>query len=83
MSQGCPHFRPPTRPRRPRTIAGNDRGAGEQAAWRFIEFFTVNVRNKNARAARHGRDAVFRLVHPVDEQQRPLRKDRASCFRAV
>jgi len=26
-------------------------GAGEQAAWRFIEFFTANIRNKNTRAA--------------------------------
>src|SRR6202048_1829962 len=25
--------------------------AGEQAAWRFVEFFTVNIRNKNTRAA--------------------------------
>src|SRR2546427_4144359 len=25
--------------------------AGEQAAWRFIEFFTANIRNKNTRAA--------------------------------
>src|SRR6202453_4563477 len=26
-------------------------GAGEKAAWRFLEFFTVNIRNKNTRAA--------------------------------
>ncbi len=26
-------------------------GAGERAAWRFIEFFTVNIRNKNTRTA--------------------------------
>jgi len=26
-------------------------GAGERAAWRFLEFFTVNIRNKNTRAA--------------------------------
>jgi len=26
-------------------------GAGKQAAWRFLEFFTVNIRNKNTRAA--------------------------------
>lgn len=26
-------------------------GAGERAAWRFVEFFTVNIRNKNTRAA--------------------------------
>jgi integrase/recombinase XerD len=25
--------------------------AGEQAAWRFVEFFTVNIRNQNTRAA--------------------------------
>jgi len=26
-------------------------GAGERAAWRFVEFFTVNIRNKNTRGA--------------------------------
>jgi len=26
-------------------------GAGKKAAWRFIEFFTANIRNKNTRAA--------------------------------
>lgn len=26
-------------------------GAGEKAAWRFLEFFTVNIRNRNTRAA--------------------------------
>ena len=26
-------------------------GAGERAAWRFLEFFTVNIHNKNTRAA--------------------------------
>jgi site-specific recombinase XerD len=25
--------------------------AGERASWRFVEFFTVNIRNKNTRAA--------------------------------
>src|SRR4051812_20065971 len=25
--------------------------AGERASWRFIEFFTANIRNKNTRAA--------------------------------
>jgi len=25
--------------------------AGERASWRFLEFFTVNIRNKNTRAA--------------------------------
>lgn len=27
------------------------RAAGERAAWRFLEFFTANIRNKNTRAA--------------------------------
>ena len=31
-------------------------GAGERAAWRFLEFFTVNIRNSNTRAA-YGRAA--------------------------
>src|SRR3954466_6388569 len=31
----------------PRAIAD----AGERASWRFIEFFTANIRNKNTRAA--------------------------------
>jgi hypothetical protein len=26
-------------------------GAGERASWRFVEFFTVNIRNANTRAA--------------------------------
>src|SRR5271163_277663 len=26
-------------------------GSGERATWRFLEFFTVNIRNKNTRAA--------------------------------
>jgi hypothetical protein len=26
-------------------------GAGERAAWRFLEFFTVTIRNPNTRAA--------------------------------
>src|ERR1017187_854427 len=26
-------------------------GAGKKAAWPFLEFFTVNIRNKNTRAA--------------------------------
>jgi hypothetical protein len=26
-------------------------GAGKRAAWRFVEFFTVNIRNPNTRAA--------------------------------
>jgi hypothetical protein len=36
--------------------------AGEKAAWRFIEFFTANIRNKNTRAARGSCAAVFLLV---------------------
>ena len=31
-------------------------GAGERASWRFLEFFTVNIRNPNTRAA-YGRAA--------------------------
>src|ERR1039458_89757 len=31
-------------------------GAGERAAWRFVEFFTVNIRNPDTRAA-YGRAA--------------------------
>src|SRR4029077_4338933 len=27
------------------------RAAGDRAAWRFLEFFTANIRNKNTRAA--------------------------------
>src|ERR1700677_4961331 len=34
-------------PKLPALIAN----AGEQASWRFLEFFTVNIRNKNTRAA--------------------------------
>lgn len=33
-------------------------GAGERASWRFLEFFTVNIRNPNTRAA-YGRAAAF------------------------
>jgi hypothetical protein len=25
--------------------------AGDRASWRFVEFFTVNIRNRNTRAA--------------------------------
>src|ERR1019366_7456363 len=31
--------------------------AGERAAWRFIEFFTANIRNRNTRAA-----ALFKIA---------------------
>jgi integrase/recombinase XerD len=47
----------PTPPRRDLARAGFEKlptaigRAGERAAWRFIEFFTANIRNKNTRAA--------------------------------
>jgi site-specific recombinase XerD len=41
-----------TGPALPALIAG----AGQRAAWRFVEFFTVNIRNPNTRAA-YGRAA--------------------------
>jgi integrase/recombinase XerD len=34
-------------------------GAGERGAWRFVEFFTVNIRNRNTRAAYSRAAAVF------------------------
>src|ERR1051325_1183426 len=34
-------------------------GAGERASWRFLEFFTVNIRNKNTRAAYAGAAGAF------------------------
>ena len=34
-------------------------GAGDRAALRFLEFFTVNIRNKNTRAAYARAAAVF------------------------
>jgi hypothetical protein len=37
----------PSGPELPALIAG----AGQKAARRFLEFFTVNIRNKNTRAA--------------------------------
>src|SRR5580700_8908663 len=33
--------------------------AGERGAWRFVEFFTVNIRNRNTRAAYARAAAVF------------------------
>lgn len=33
------------------TLPAVIRTAGERAAWRFLEFFTANIRNKNTRAA--------------------------------
>src|SRR5690348_9345238 len=47
----------PVPPRRELARAGFDRlpsavlRAGEGASWRFVEFFTANIRNKNTRAA--------------------------------
>ena len=47
----------PIPPRRDLTRAGFEQlptiiaNAGERASWRFIEFFTANIRNKNTRAA--------------------------------
>ncbi len=48
--------------------------AGEKAAWRFIEFFTANIRNKNTRGA---------YAHAVTEffdwcEQRGLRLEQLS-----
>src|SRR5450755_3011611 len=43
----------PAGPAVPALIAG----AGDRAAWRFLEFFTVNIRNANTRAA-YGRAAA-------------------------
>src|SRR5450755_704949 len=43
----------PAGPAVPTLIAG----AGDRAAWRFLEFFTVNIRNANTRAA-YGRAAA-------------------------
>ena len=37
----------PSQPTLPHLVAQ----AGERASWRFIEFFTVNIRNRNTRAA--------------------------------
>ena len=34
------------------------RGAGERASWRFLEFFTANIRNKNTRQA-YARSEIF------------------------
>jgi len=35
----------------PLTLPAMISAAGEQASWRFLEFFTVNIRNENTRAA--------------------------------
>jgi site-specific recombinase XerD len=34
-------------------------GAGERAAWHFLEFFTVNIRNPNTRGAYTRAAAAF------------------------
>ena len=39
-------------------------GAGKRAAWRFVEFFTVNIRNPNTRAR------VNRYCRPRGGRQR-------------
>jgi hypothetical protein len=45
-------------------------GAGDRAALRFLEFFTVNIRNKNTRAAyaRAAADFLRRLYRTVAGQ---------------
>jgi len=43
--------------------------AGETAAWRFIEFFTATIRNKNTRAAYA--EAVGAILRLVREAPRP------------
>jgi len=45
-------------PKKPRRVSlpALISGAGERAAWRFVEFFTVNIRNANTQAA-YGRAA--------------------------
>ena len=70
---------PPEIPPRQLVRAGFERlpaaivRAGEQAAWRFIEFFTANIRNRNTRAA-YGR-AVGRFCRWCE--------DRGVAFKAV
>jgi hypothetical protein len=39
-------------------------GAGDRAAWHFIEFFTVNIRNTNTRAAYGRAAAAFLRTDP-------------------
>jgi len=57
----------PSGPAVPALIAG----AGDRAAWRFIEFFTVNIRNGNTRAA-YGRAAAAFLCWCEARGIRPL-----------
>lgn len=38
-------------------------GAGERAGWRFLEFFTVNIRNPNTRAA-IGKTGKLEIAQP-------------------
>jgi hypothetical protein len=47
LSEIIPTFCPPANPEPPHLIAW----AGKGAALRFLEFFTVNIRNRNTRAA--------------------------------
>src|SRR5271169_2499443 len=55
MSELTPTLCPPVNPKLPALIAG----AGKSASLRFLEFFTVNIRNKNTRAAYARAAAVF------------------------
>jgi hypothetical protein len=49
--------------------------AGERAAWRFLKFFTVNIRNKNTRAAYGQAAGAFlswcegRGIHRIEDVQ--------------
>jgi site-specific recombinase XerD len=47
LTNGLTIIKQPSNPDLPALITD----AGEKAAWRFLEFFTVNIRNKNTRAA--------------------------------
>jgi hypothetical protein len=44
----------PARPELPALVAP----AGDKASWRFLEFFTVNIRNRNTRRLCAGRRRV-------------------------
>src|ERR1019366_8266559 len=61
--------------------------AGEKAWWRFIEFFTANIRNKNTREA-YGRAVVVRergadYVLQVKGNQEHLEEDIIGAFAAL
>jgi integrase/recombinase XerD len=64
---------PATEPHLPALIAG----AGERAAWRFLEFFTVNIRNANTRAAYARAAAVFL------QWSAPTVKQHLACIRML